>query len=45
MAGADLFWEKSTLGSTRNWFVLREKYRWPVALSEQGVTDMVPSGD
>jgi hypothetical protein len=42
MAGAGLFWEKSTAGWLRlvagGWFVLREKYCWLVAdkPSEQG---------
>jgi hypothetical protein len=35
MAGAGLFWEKSTAGWLRlvagGWFVLREKYCWLVA--------------
>jgi hypothetical protein len=43
MAGAGLFWEKSTAGwfwlVAIGWFVLREKYCWLVAdkPSEQGV--------
>jgi hypothetical protein len=43
MAGAGLFWEKSTAGWLRlvagGWFVLREKYCWLVAdkPSEQAV--------
>jgi hypothetical protein len=42
MAGAGLFWEKSTAGwfwlVAGGWFVLREKYCWLVAdkPSEQG---------